>query len=157
VKLITAALVVLFSAEASTPPAASGPTAAPAGAAPAPTDAAAPAPTLAQQLARLDELHKKRDDRVAIGEEQQLVQATLARAPDDYGVLWRAARFYYWLSDDPTVSAEQRSKWGHDGWDLAEHAIAVNPNDVAGHYWAALCMGSYALGLGVMKALSQGL
>jgi tetratricopeptide (TPR) repeat protein len=157
VKLITATLVALFSAEASTTPSTTSPT----GGAPAPVVSAqaptSPTATLGAQLARLDELHRKRDDLRAFGEEQQLVQATLARAPDDYGVLWRAARFYYWLSDDPAVGADQRSKWGHEGWDLAEHAITVNPNDVAGHYWAAVCMGSYALGLGVVKALSAGL
>ncbi len=112
---------------------------------------------LAAQIARIDELHRRRDDRVAWNEEQQLVQATLARAPNDYGVLWRAARFYFWLSDDPNVTNDQRSRWGQQGWDLAEHAITVNPNDVAGHYWAAVCMGNYALGLGLMKALAKGM
>jgi hypothetical protein len=115
------------------------------------------APGLAAQIARIDELHRRRDDRAAWNEEQQLVQATLARAPGDYGVLWRSARFYFWLSDDPGVTSEQRSRWGQQGWDLAERAVAANPNDVAGHYWAAVCMGNYALGLGVMKALAKGM
>jgi hypothetical protein len=108
-------------------------------------------------LARVDELYRRRDDRNAWHEEQRLVQTLIARAPADYGVLWRAARFYFWASDDPGVSKEQRSRWGKDGWDLAEKAITVNPNDVAGYYWAALCMGNYALGLGVVKALSMGM
>jgi tetratricopeptide (TPR) repeat protein len=116
--------------------------------------ATAPLPTV---IARLDDLHKRRDDRGAWQEEQKLVQALIARAPNDYGVLWRAARFYFWASDDPGVSKEQRSRWGKDGWDLAEKAIALNPNDVAGYYWGAVCMGNYALGLGVVKALSQGM
>jgi tetratricopeptide (TPR) repeat protein len=115
---------------------------------------ALPLPAL---LARIDDLHRRRDDRIAFSELQRLVQAGLARAPDDYGLLWRAARFYFWASDDPGVPREQRSRWGKDGWDIAEHAIAVNPNDVAGYYWAAVCMGNYALGLGVVKALSTGL
>jgi hypothetical protein len=127
----------------------------PASAAPAPVPAAAP--TLAAQLARIDELFRRRDDKAAWSEEQQLVQATLTRAPDDYGVLWRAARFYFWLSDDPGVTSDQRSRWGQQGWDLAERAIVVKPNDVAGHYWAAVCMGNYALGLGVVKALAKGM
>jgi hypothetical protein len=114
----------------------------------------APIPAL---LARVDDLYRRRDDKVAWHEEQRLVQALIARAPNDYGVLWRAARFYFWASDDPGTSKEQRSRWGKDGWDFAEKAITVNPNDVAGYYWAALCMGNYALGLGVMKALSQGM
>ena len=131
------------------PPPPSAPVVAPA--------APAPAMSLPAQIARIDELHRRRDDHAAWTEEQQLVQATLARAPNDYGVLWRAARLYFWLSDDPNVTSDQRSKWGQQGWDLAEHAIAVNPHDVAGHYWAAVTMGNYALGLGLMKALAKGM
>jgi tetratricopeptide (TPR) repeat protein len=108
-------------------------------------------------LARLDDLHRRRDDRAAWNEEQRLVQSLLARTPNDYGVLWRAARFYFWASDDPGLARDQRSRWGKDGWDLAERAITLNPNDVAGYYYAAVCMGNYALGLGVVKALSQGM
>lgn len=115
------------------------------------------APELPASLAHLDELHRKRDDRAAWNEQQRLVQSLIARAPGDYGVLWRAARFYFWASDDPSIPKDQRSRWGKDGWDLAERAIAANPNDVAGYYWAALCMGNYAMGLGVVKALSQGM
>jgi len=116
--------------------------------------AAAPLPSV---LARIDELHRRRDDRNAFAEELRLVQAGFARAPDDYDFLWRAARFYFWASDDPGLPREQRSRWGKDGWDIAEHAIAMNPHDVAGYYWAAVNMGNYALGLGVMKALASGL
>ena len=112
---------------------------------------------LAKLEERVDELHKRRDDRAAWTELQGLVQSLLARAPADYGVLWRAARFYFWLSDDPGLPAEERSRQGKTGWDLAEHAVAANPNRVEGHYWAAVCMGNYALGLGVVKALSQGM
>ena len=116
-----------------------------------------PAAPLPSVLARIDELHRRRDDKVAFAEEQRLVQAGLGRAPNDYELLWRAARFYFWASDDPGLAREQRSRWGKDGWDIAEHAIVVNPNDVAGYYWAAVNMGNYALGLGVVKALASGL
>src|SRR4029079_895417 len=97
------------------------------------------------------------DDKTAWHEEQRLVQGLLARSPNDYEVLWRAARFYFLARDDPGVSQEQRSRWGKDGWDIAEKAILANPNDAGGYYWAAVCMGNYALGLGVVKALSQGM
>ena len=124
------------------------------GAAPAGNAATAPIPTL---LLRIDDLHRRRDDKAAWHEQQRLIQTLIARVPSQFDVLWRAARFYFWASDDPGVAKEQRSRWGKDGWDFAEKAIAVNPNDAAGYYWAALCMGNYALGLGVVKALSQGL
>jgi hypothetical protein len=125
------------------------------------TDArpAAPAgpPPLSQIVAHIDQLHARRDDRAAFAEEQSLVQGALARAPQDFGVLWRAARWYFWYADDPGQSNEVRSRAGKDGWDLAERAIVANPNRVEGYYFAAVCMGNYALGLGVVKALSQGM
>ena len=170
-KLIAPALFTLLlvstrahaTREAGTAPSAPAPPSAPAApapgaVAPASTPAAGPvSPTLAAQLALIDELHRRRDEHGPWSEEQQLVQATLARAPADYGALWRAARLFFWLSDDPNGTADQRSSWGQQGWDLAERAVVANPNDVAGHYWAAVCMGNYALGLGVMKALAKGM
>ena len=133
---------------------------APSGSSPGGASGLTPGPTvstLPALLARIDDLHRRRDDRAAWAEEQHLVQTALARAASDYGVLWRAARLYFWASDDPGVPTDQRSRWGKDGWDLAERAIAANPNDVAGYYWAAVCMGNYAMGLGGMRALSQGM
>jgi hypothetical protein len=124
----------------------------------APVPAVAPAPpSLAKVLERVDELHKRRDDRAAFADEQSLLQGALARAPQDYGVLWRAARADFWVSDDPGQGNDERSRVGKDGWDLAEQAIAANPNRVEGYYWAAVCMGNYALGLGVVKALAKGM
>jgi tetratricopeptide (TPR) repeat protein len=116
--------------------------------------ASGPLPAL---LARVDELHHRRDDRALFAEEQRLADAAVARAPGDYGALWRAARVYFWASDDPSLPHDQRSRLGKTGWDLAERAITANPADVAGYYWAAVNMGNYALGLGVVRALSQGL
>jgi len=145
VNLISAALAVLLTVEAGTD---ARPVPAPAPAAPAP---------LAQVLARIDQLHARRDDRAAFTEELTLVQGALARAPKDYGVLWRAARWYFWYADDPGQSSDVRSRAGKDGWDIAERAIVVNPNRVEGHYFAAVCMGNYALGLGVVKALAKGM
>jgi hypothetical protein len=132
----------------------------PAGKVPAPavsSPSTASSLSLAQVLARVDELHKRRDDQVAFAEERALVQGALARAPQDYGVLWRAARVSFWQSDDPGQGNDERSRVGKDGWDLAERAVAVNPNRVEGQYWAAVCMGNYALGLGVVKALANGM
>lgn len=160
--LPSAVLALLVTVDASPTKAPPSPPTSPPAAAATPTanapPAAAPAPpTLPAQLARIDELHKRREDRSAWAEEQRLVQATVARAPQDYGALWRAARFYFWLSDDPGVTSDQRSRWGKEGWDLAERAITANPNDPAGYYFAAVCMGNYSLGLGIMKALTMGM
>lgn len=127
----------------------------------APPPAAAPAPaapaTIPELIARIDELNKRRDDGVALDEQRRLVEQALAQAPSDYGVLWRGARMYFWSSDNGALAKGARSDLGKKGWDLGERAIKVKPGGIEGHYYAAICMGSYALGLGVVKALSIGL
>ena len=136
------------------------------GGAPAPASKAStvPIPTnpaasdgVAGLLARLDSLHLRRDDDAALAEAHRLVETVLRTEPNDYGVLWRAARVRFTESDRPSISASEHSRLGKEAYDLAERAIAANPNDVAGHYWAALSIGSYAEGMGVVRALANGI
>ena len=126
----------------------------PPGAGPPTTGAGEP---LAEMLARLDALHARRDERSALDEARRLADAALARAPNDYGTLWRAARVVFTESDEPTRSSDERSQLGKQAYDLAQRAIAANPNEVAGQYWAALSIGSYAEGMGVVRALTNGI
>ena len=111
----------------------------------------------AEVLARLDQLHGRRDDPQAQREARRLADGAVAAAPNDYATLWRAARVLFTDSDDPSRPAEERSRLGKQAYDLAERAVAANPNDVAGHYWAALSIGSYAEGMGIMRALANGI
>jgi hypothetical protein len=117
--------------------------------------ASAPAQTDAATAARLDDLWKRRDDPAVMAEQKALVDRALPRAGKDYALMWRAARVYFWLSDDPNLTPEQRTRLGKYSWDLGERAVALNPNDAAGHFWAMGGMGNYALGLGVVRALTQ--
>lgn len=112
---------------------------------------------LPELLARLDSLHLRRDQPPALAESHRLAAAALAAAPSDYGTLWRAARVRFTESDQPSQSPAERSRLGKEAYDLAERAIAANPGDVAGHYWAVLGIGNYAEGIGVMRALASGI
>ncbi len=150
-----ACLLLLFSIDSGDPDAAGRRTVPPGNGAGAAAPAAAP--DLAATLGQIDGLHHRRDDPAALADERRLVEQALGRAPQDYEVLWRAARFYFWLSDDPGAAAEARSGLGKTGWDIAERAISANAGQPDGYYWAAVNMGSYALGLGVVKALTLGL
>ncbi|HLK90880.1 MAG TPA: hypothetical protein VKZ18_13365 [Polyangia bacterium] len=118
---------------------------------------AAEPPTVAELVARLDALHGRRDDPAALAEARGLADRAVALAPNDYDVLWRAARVAFTDSDVPGRSTDDRSKLGKQGYDLAQRAIAANPNRVEGHYWAALGIGSYAEGMGVVRALANGI
>jgi tetratricopeptide (TPR) repeat protein len=111
----------------------------------------------ASAAALVDELWPKRDDAAKLDACKKLLDEALVRAPSDYELLWRAARWTFWKSDEPGLGAEEKSKLGKEGWTLAERAVAVNPNHAAGHYWAAVTMGNYALGIGVLRALGEGI
>lgn len=125
-------------------------------AAAAAADGGAPA-SVAEMTARLDALHARRDDPGALREARALADAALARAPSDYGVLWRAARVLFSESDDKRRPAGDRQALAKQAYDLAQRAIAVNPNDVAAQYWAALSIGNYAEDMGVVRALANGI
>lgn len=122
----------------------------------APVEGGTPAAP-ADVTARLDALHARRDDPGALREARSLADAAVARAPSDYGVLWRAARALFDQSEDKRRSEDERSALAKQAYDLAERAIAVNPNDVAAQYWAALSIGNYAQNMGVVRALANGI
>lgn len=128
-------------------------------ASPAPAAAAGDAPgyDLKAALDRADALYASRDEPGRLAELEQVLREAERAAPDDYEVLWRLARLSFWLSDDPSIPDEQKSRIGKRGWDYGERAVKANPERVEGHYYAAVAMGNYALGLGILKALRQGI
>jgi tetratricopeptide (TPR) repeat protein len=122
-----------------------------------PKEPAAPEPALSAEEAgrTVQELWKHRDDPAAMTRAKKILDQALARHPDDYGLLWRMAAWYFWKSDDPELPTAERTKMGKEGWAVAERAVTLRPDDAAGHFWAATTMGNYSLGIGVIRALSQ--
>ncbi len=108
-------------------------------------------------LAKVDEIWKSRDEPGRLEEIQAMLEEAERAAPRSYGVLWRLSRLYSWTSDDPGRSGEERSGLGRKGWEYGDRATAVNPDGVEGWFYAAGGMGNYALGIGVLEALGQGI
>jgi tetratricopeptide (TPR) repeat protein len=106
---------------------------------------------------RVEALWSRRDQPGVMAEAKKILDEGLKQSPSDYGLLWRSAYWYFWQSDAPELANEQKSKIAKVGWDLAERAVAVNANDVHGHFFYAATMGNYALGIGVVRALTQGI
>jgi hypothetical protein len=120
-------------------------------------DVVAPPAANTSVLVTLDALHARRDDPGALREARRLADEAVAHAPNDYGTLWRAARVLWTESDDKRRPESDRSALAKQAYDLAERAIALNPNDVAAQYWAALSIGNYGEGMGVIRALANGI
>jgi len=121
--------------------------------------AATPAPAADVQalVARADAAWPKRDD----PGELEIIRSALAQAeraaPDEYGVLWRLSRLYFWESDDLKLPDDEKSKLGRRGWDYGDRATVANPKGVEGWFYAAGGMGNYSLGIGILNALRQGI
>jgi len=114
-------------------------------------------PDLEGLYAEVDALHARRDEPGVEQRIQEELEAAEKSAPGDYGVLWRLARLHSWRSEDPSLSGKEKSRRGKRAWDYAERAIQANPARVEGFFYAAAGMGNYSLGIGILKALSQGI
>ena len=123
----------------------------------APPAAAAPRPDPSALLAEVDREWPGRDAPGAIDRIRGRLAEAEKLAPDDYGVLWRQARLYFWLADDPTLAKGEKSRLGKVSWEYGDRASRAAPDRVEGWNYAAAGMGNYALGIGIFTALRQGI
>jgi tetratricopeptide (TPR) repeat protein len=128
--------------------------AAAAGAQPQPPESAS---QVQPALAAADAAWARRDEPGQLDALKRALADAERLAPNDYDVLWRLSRLYFWESDDLKLPDDQKSKLGKQGWDYGERAIAANPKGVEGYFYAAGGMGNYSLGIGVVNALLQGI
>jgi len=73
-----------------------------------------------------------------------LLEAHLAAVPDDYGVLWRAARAAVVLGVSEEGSRPQ-NRWLDPAMDFANRAVALVPDGVDGLYWRGAAHGRRAM------------
>jgi cytochrome c-type biogenesis protein CcmH/NrfG len=112
---------------------------------------------VAPLLTRFDDEWTRRDRTESLAAARAALDEAEKIAPDTYEVLWREARYLAWVSDDTSLGTKERSKLGKKGWEVAEQALKLEPDRIEGHFYAAINMGNYALGIGVLKALTQGI
>jgi tetratricopeptide (TPR) repeat protein len=108
-------------------------------------------------LAEVDAEWPRRDQPGVLDEMRAKLAAAEKAAPNDYEVLWRQARLYFWLADDPNLDKSEKSRLGKISWEYGDRATQANPNRVEGWNYAAAGMGNYALGIGILTALRQGI
>lgn len=108
-------------------------------------------------LGEVDAAWPRRDQPGVLADIQARLAAAEKRAPDEYGVLWRQARLYFWIADDPNLDKNEKSRVGKIAWDFGDRATRANPDRVEGWNYAAAGMGNYALGIGIFTALRQGI
>jgi len=80
-----------------------------------------------------------------------------ALAPRDYAVLWRVARWYYWMADAPGIPDAEKARLGKLAWEYGDKAIQADPTRVEGWFYASTGVGMYSIGISIVKALLDGM
>lgn len=131
---------------------------------PAAAPAAAPAPSAAPSSAELGAVIAEieanwviRDEPGKMDLDLALLQRAEKIAPEDYEVIWRMARHYYWLADDPAISGEEKARLGKLTWDWSDRATKANPARVEGWFYGSAGVGMYSLGISIVTALLDGM
>lgn len=118
---------------------------------------AAPAASEASWTARVDELYRTRDLPASQREMNKLLQAALSRDPNDFEANWRVAQLLAFQANGMPDGSEVKAAVGKAAWEAGDKATAARGDDVRGQYWAAVGIGLYSEGVGILTALSQGL
>jgi tetratricopeptide (TPR) repeat protein len=108
-------------------------------------------------LAEADAAYARRDEPGALDTARAKLDEAERLAPDDYEVLWRRARLEFWLADDPALADAEKSQLGKRAWEYGDKATRAAPSRVEGWNFAAAGVGNYALGIGMFRALREGI
>ncbi len=108
-------------------------------------------------LAEIDAMYRERDVPKAMERMGTKLEDAEKRWPGDYEVLWRLSRHHFWLADAPDLAKKEKSRLGKIAWQYGDRATAAAPDRVEGWNFAASGMGNYALGIGIVSALRQGI
>jgi tetratricopeptide (TPR) repeat protein len=79
---------------------------------------------------------------------------------NSYEAFWKIARSYFFIGDGlPETDAvkERHREMGEQGMPYGKKALALNPGGIEGHYYYALCIAEYSIGISIVKALAKGL
>jgi len=82
--------------------------------------------------------------------------AHVARAPNDYGALWRASRAETFLGIITDKHAPEKAQMFLRAEGYARRAIAAEPRRPEGHYWLAAALGRHTRVAGMLTAARLG-
>ena len=122
----------------------------------APPQAAA-APAGQDWMARADELYKTRDQSASQRGINKILKEQLSKDPDGFEANWRLAQLLAFQANGMPDGSDVKAAVGKAAWEAGDKAVAAKGDDVRGQYWAAVGIGLYSEGVGILTALTQGL
>jgi hypothetical protein len=104
-----------------------------------------------------DRLWTEREDSKILQQAYQLTKAQLAQNSRDFEANWRMAAILLWQADGMGDGTQEKATYSKRGWEWAERAASIKPNDIHAEYHAGVGIGLYSEGVGVITALREGL
>lgn len=101
-------------------------------------------------MAEADDLFSYGEDTARDRQALSIIAQALERRPDEYQLLWRAARVYYHVGDD--AAAEEKRGYFERGIATGQRAVALQPTGVEGHFWLGANYGGLSEIRGIVQA-----
>lgn len=106
----------------------------------------------AQSMKKADQAYFKRTDITQARVALELYEDVLRYEPQNVEALWKASRTCWWVAEHSDSTIEKINTF-RIGMELAEKAIAIDPNCVEAHFWNGSNMGSFGEAKGILKSL----
>jgi tetratricopeptide (TPR) repeat protein len=104
------------------------------------------------QIAQADQLYSQRKDHANVEKGITLLEGIVSKQANNYEVLWRLGKFYWYLGDRSKDHDTKLDKFGI-GKKYAERATQAKVNSVEGHYWFGALIGADGEEWGILKSL----
>jgi hypothetical protein len=108
-------------------------------------------PATADALREADRLFAHGEDAARDRQSLAVLERAIASDPNNYQLLWRAARSYYYVGDAAAGKQEKKVNF-EKGIFAAQRAVATQGGAVEGHFWLAANYGGWAEMVGVVNA-----
>jgi FimV-like protein len=109
-------------------------------------------PVSANPIQEADNLFTFGEDTERDKQSLGVIERALVGNGNEYQLLWRAARIYYYLGD---ATKADKLAFFEKGMDFGQRAVAEQPNAVEGHFWLGANYGGYGEEKGALKALGM--
>lgn len=107
-------------------------------------------------MADFDKLWHERSDPKAVKKLYDIVEPVQKKNDTDFEANWRLSALLNWDANN-YPDGDLKAGLGKRAWTVGDKAIQGRPDDVRGQYNAAIGIGLYSEGVGILTALSQGL
>ena len=108
------------------------------------------APVSNSWIADVDALYADRENLAKVESSVETLRKVIAQQPNSWEAYWRLARSLRWIAE---FKEKDRLPVLTEAKQMAEKAVAINPNSAETQYWLAACTGRWGEERGILQSL----